>query len=131
MGTMECFDNELQLRNLHLLETEDFQAMAKLLEVQQEEESFGMDWYNPTCYAVEILDTKYQKVEVDEVADQLNHLNTQQKEDLKRVQQEHTKLFDGTLGVYLHRKFHIDLVPGAVSKHAPPYPVPVIHLAVF
>ena len=61
-GTMECwFHNDLQLRNLHLLD-EDFQAMAEIVEVQQEEELFGMDWYNPTCYAVETLDTKYEKV---------------------------------------------------------------------
>jgi hypothetical protein len=71
---------------------------------------------------------KYEKVEVDEVINQLSHLNPQQKEDLKRVLQEHTKLFDGTLGVYPHRTFHIDLLQGAVAKHARPYPVPVIHL---
>ncbi len=52
--------------------------------------------------------------------------NPQQKEDLKRVLQEHTKLFDGILGVYPRRKFHIDLVPGAVAKYAWSYPVPVI-----
>ncbi len=44
---------------------------------------------------------------------------------------EHTKLFDGILGVYPHRKFHIDLVPGAIAKHARPYHVPVIHLSAF
>ena len=37
-GTMEWFDSELPLRNSHLLETKDFQAMAELTEVQQEEE---------------------------------------------------------------------------------------------
>jgi hypothetical protein len=37
---------------------------------------------------------------------------------------ECTKLFDGT-------KFHIDLLPGAIAKHARPYPVPVIHLNAF
>ena len=62
---------------------------------------------------------------------QLNHLDPQQKEDLKQVLQGHTKLFDGTLGVYPHRKFHIDLIQGAVAKHARPYPVPVIHLQAF
>jgi hypothetical protein len=90
-----------------------------------------MDWYDPTCYAVEILDAKYEKVDVDEVINQLNHLNTEQKEDLRKVLMEHTKLFDGTLGVHPHRKFHIDLVPGAIAKHARPYPVPVIHLSAF
>ena len=130
-GTIEWFDNELPLRNPHLLESKDFEAMAHIVEIQQEEEFFGMDWYDPTCYAVEILDAKYEKVDVDEVITHLTHLNSQQKEDLKQVLQEHTKLFDGTLGVYPHRKFHIDLVPGAVAKHARPYPVPVIHLAAF
>jgi hypothetical protein len=105
--------------------------MAEIVEIQQEEALFGMDWYNPTCYAVEILDAKYEKVEVDEVINQLNHLNTEQKEDLKKVLKEHTKLFDGSLGVYPHRKFHIDLVLGAIAKHARPYPVPVIHLSAF
>ncbi len=35
------------------------------------------------------------------------------------------------MGVYPHRNFHIDLVPGAIAKHARPYPVPVTHLSVF
>ncbi len=99
-GTMEWFNSELQLRNSHLLEVKDFQAMAEMIEVKQEEEFFGMDWYNPTCYAVEILDAKYEKVEIDVVINQFNHLDPQQKEDLKKVLQGHTKLFDGTLGVY-------------------------------
>ncbi len=90
-----------------------------------------MDWYNPTYYAVEILDVKYEKVEVDEGINHLNHLNTEQKEDLRKVLMEHTKQFDGTLGVYPHRKFHIDLVPGAIVKYARPYPVPVMHLSIF
>ena len=45
--TMKWFDNELQLHNLHLFETKDFQAMAQIVEVQKEEELFGMDWYDP------------------------------------------------------------------------------------
>ena len=44
---------------------------------------------------------------------------------------EHIKIFYGTLGVYLQRKFHIDLVPGAVPKHFRPYAIPVIHLEAF
>ncbi len=32
--------------------------MAGIIEVQQKEELFGMDWYDPTCYATEILDAK-------------------------------------------------------------------------
>jgi hypothetical protein len=84
-----------------------------------------MDWYDLTCYAMEILDDKYDKVKVDKVINQLNHLNLEQKEDIRKVLKEQE------LGVYPHRKFHIDLVPGAIAKHARPYPVPVIHLSAF
>jgi hypothetical protein len=50
--------------------------MAEILEVQHEaEQLFGMDWYNPTCYTSEILDTKYGEVSTDDVVDQLTHLN--------------------------------------------------------
>ena len=90
-----------------------------------------MDWYDPTWYAMEILDAKYEKVENDKVINQLNHLSLEQKKDLRKVLKGHTKLFSGKLGVYPHRKFHIDLVPGAIAKHARPYPVPVIHLSAF
>jgi hypothetical protein len=49
-----------------------------------------VDWYDPTCYASEILDAKYAKVLVDDVTDQLDHLNAQQKNNLKQILNEHT-----------------------------------------
>ena len=130
-GTIEWFDNELPLRDTRTLQSKDFLAMADIIEMQEEHEFFGMDWYDPHCHATEILDAKYEKVLVDDVIDQLTHLNAQQKSDIRQVLNEHTKLFDGTLGVYPHRTFHIDLVPGAVPKHSRPYPIPVIHLQAF
>ena len=90
-----------------------------------------MDWYDPHCHATVILDAKYEKVLVDDVIDQLTHLNVQQKSDIRQMLNEHTKLFDGTLGVYPHRAFHIDLVPGATPKHSRSYPIPAIHLQAF
>ncbi len=62
--------------------------MAKIIEVQQEEELFGVDWYDPNCYATEIMDAKYEKVEVDEVINQLDHLTLEHKEDFKQVLKE-------------------------------------------
>jgi hypothetical protein len=97
--TIEWFDNEFPLRNPHLLESKIFEAMTHIIEIQQEEELFGMDWHDPTCYAVEILDAKYETVEVDEVTNHLTHLSFQRIEDIEQVLQERTKLFDGTLGV--------------------------------
>ena len=40
-------------------------------------------------------------------------------------------MFNGTLGVYPHRKIHIELEEGAVPKHSRPYPVLRIHLSTF
>jgi hypothetical protein len=67
---MEWFNNEPPLRNCHLLQNKEFEEMAEIIEVHQEEELFGMDCYDPTCYATDILDAKYQKVGVDEVIKQ-------------------------------------------------------------
>jgi hypothetical protein len=130
-GTMEWFDNELPLCDTWYLQSKDILAMAETKEIQLEDVFFGMDWNDPTCYASEILDAKYEKVLVDDVIDQLDHLNAQQKNDLRQVLSENTKLFDDTLGVYPHRKLHIDLVPGAVPKHFRQYAIPVIHLEAF
>jgi hypothetical protein len=58
-------------------------------------------------------------------------LSLEQKKDLRKVLKGHTKLFSGKLGVYPHRKFHIDLVAGAIAKHARLYSVPVIQLSAF
>jgi hypothetical protein len=101
------------------LDNKKFLAMAEILEVQCEaEQLFGMGCHDPTCYASEILDAKYGEVSTDDVVDQLTHLNDKQKQDLKVLLKDFTKLFDGTLRVYPHKKFHIKLFPGARPKHS-------------
>jgi hypothetical protein len=70
-------------------------------------------------------------VSTDDVVDQLTHLNDKQKQDLKVLLKDFNWLFDGTLGVYLHKKFHNNLISGARPKHSHPYVIPCIHLAVF
>jgi hypothetical protein len=83
-GIIEWFDNELPMRDPHQLDGNENLAMADILEVQREaEDIFGMDWYDPTCYASEILDAKYGKVSTDDVVDQLTHLTPDQRDDLK------------------------------------------------
>jgi hypothetical protein len=128
-GTIEWFDSELPIRDQKHLDNNDYLAMAEALEVHREEEQlFGRDWYDPDCYATEILDAKYKKVNTDDVVKQLTHLSATQKEDLRKVLKDFPELFDGTLGVYLHRKFHIDIMPGARPKHVRPYAIARIHL---
>jgi hypothetical protein len=46
--------------------------------------------------------SSYEKVQIDDVVNQLEHLNIQQKAVIKQVLSEFTKIFDGTLGVYPH-----------------------------
>jgi hypothetical protein len=75
--------------------------MAEIPKVQcKAEQLFGMDWYDPTCYASEILDVKYKKVSMEAVVDQLTHLNNEQKQDPKILFKDFTRLFDSILGVY-------------------------------
>ncbi len=45
--------------------------------------------------------------------------------------QKNNKMFDGTLGVYPHKKVHIDIDPNAKPVHSRPYSVPQIHLKTF
>jgi hypothetical protein len=61
----------------------------------------------------------------------LEYVSTKQKADLKQVLSEFIKLFDGSLGVYSHGEFHIELEPGSKLRHARPYPGPVIHIKIF
>jgi hypothetical protein len=84
-GTIEWFDNTLPLHDTRYLQSKDFLAMTETIEIQLEDDFFGMDWHDPTCYASEILDAKYEQVLVDDVIDQLDHLYAQQKNDLKLV----------------------------------------------
>ena len=71
-----------------------------------------------------ILDATYNKVDLDKVTNDQKHLNKKQQRELKKVLIKFKKLFDRTLGVYPHRKVHIELLADAVSKHVQPYAVP-------
>ncbi len=84
-----------------------------------------------TFFNSKSFDAKYERVQIDDIVNQLEHLNIQQKADIKQALREFTKIFDGTLGVYPHQKFYIELEPIAKPKHARPYPIPVIHLEAF
>jgi hypothetical protein len=44
---------------------------------------------------------------------------------------KNAKMFDGALGVYPHKKVHIDIDPNAKPVHSRPYPVPQIQLKTF
>ncbi len=100
-----------------------------MFHIRVEDELFGEDWLKR--FATKILDAKYKKTDVVEVVKGLTHLNAHQKADLPWVLEENDKMIDGTLGVYPHKKVHIDIDPNAKPVHSRPYLVPWIHLKTF
>jgi hypothetical protein len=76
--------------------------MEDMYYIQYENELLGQDWLE--IYSTEILDARYKWTDIRDVIDGQNHLTAQQKCDLLDVLTQHQKLFDGTLGVYLHKK---------------------------
>jgi hypothetical protein len=121
-GNMEWFDCSIPLCPPGGLDSKEFDTMEDMFHIQVEDKIFGEDWLE--CFATEILDAKYEKTDVAEVVKGLTHLNAHQKADLLGVLQENDKMFDGTLGVYPHKKVHIDIDPNAKPVHSRPYPVP-------
>jgi len=130
-ATMQWFENELPMRDPLCMDNREYLAMVDTVEQQCLDELYGMDWCDPTCYAVEILDAKYDAVSIEDVVKECTHLNEEQKADLTKVLSKFQRLFSGKLGVFPHRKFHIELEPGARPKHVRPYAIPRIHLAAF
>ena len=126
---MEWFDCVIPMRPSKGLTTEDFHAMEDHWHIQIEEGLLGEDWLQ--CYATEILDAKYEWTDVKDVVDGLEHLDQSQKDDLLELLQRHASMFDGTLGVYPHKKFHIEVDPTAKPVYSRPYAIPQIHLNTF
>jgi hypothetical protein len=119
-GIMGWFDCSILLHPPGGLDLKEFNAMEDMFHIQVEDKIFGEDWLE--CFATEILDAKYEKTDAAEVVKGLAHLNAHQKADLLWVLQENNKIFDGTLGVYSHKKVHIDIDPNAKPVHFRPYP---------
>jgi hypothetical protein len=128
-GEMLWYDSTLPMRPRKGLTSEDFDHMEDSYFIQHEDELLGQDWLQ--LYATEILDAKYKWTDVRDVVETQRHLTAHQKCDLLDVLKRHQKLFDGSLGVYPHKKVHIEIEPDAKPVHARPYPVPRIHLSTF
>jgi hypothetical protein len=121
-GNMEWFNYSIPLCPPGGLDSKEFDLMEDMFHIQVKDKIFGEDWLE--CFATEILDAKYERIDVVEVVKTLTHLNAHQKADLLRVLQEKDKMFDGTLRVYPHKKVHIDIDPNAKPMHSRPYLVP-------
>jgi hypothetical protein len=99
---VEWFDCSIPLRPPGGLYLNKFDAMEDMSHIQVKDELFGKDRLE--CFATETLVAEYERTDVVEVVKGLTHLKAHQKADLLQVLQENDKIFDGTLGVYLHKK---------------------------
>jgi hypothetical protein len=78
-GNMEWFDCSIPLRPPGGLDSNNFDAMEDMFHIKVKDELFGEDWLE--CFATEILDAKYERMDVVEVVKGLTHLNEHQKAD--------------------------------------------------
>lgn len=71
-----------------------------------------------------ILDAKYKRADLYEVAQNTPHLSATQKKKLKELLQKYEPLFDGTIGTWKMSKYSIKLKEGATPYHGRPYQIP-------
>jgi hypothetical protein len=121
-GNMKWFDCSISLCPPGDLDSNKFDTMEDMFHIQVKDELFGKDWLE--CFTTDILDAKYERTDVVEVVKGLTHLDAHQKADLLQLLQENNKMLDGILGVYPHKKVHIDIDPNAKPLHSRSYPVP-------
>ncbi|GKY94846.1 hypothetical protein MPSEU_000449600 [Mayamaea pseudoterrestris] len=79
--------------------------------------------------ASRILDAKYEKADINQTVDSMNHLTTAQKTQLKSLLFKFEHLFDGTLGSWDTTPVDFELKEGAQPYHARPYNIPQVHEA--
>ena len=121
--------NTIPMRDVRTFRPHELDELMGTYHAAEEEEFIGEDFLD--SFATEILDAKYEHVDVADVAAAQKHLSPSQREDLKAVLSKYRKLFDGTLGCYPHKKCHIELEPDAKPHFARQYPVPNIHRETF
>ena len=83
------------------------------------------------CFSDAILERKYSCVPTRAVADRQKHLTPHQQDQLNNVLKKYTVLFDGKLGRYPHKQFHLELVDNFNPVYKKAYPVPYQKEALF
>ena len=76
-----------------------------------------------------ILDAKYEKANLKEVAASANHLSSLEQDKLYHLLKKYKDLFDGSLGKWKMDAYEIELHPNATPYHAKAYPIPQVHTA--
>ena len=67
-----------------------------------------------------ILDAIYEKMTAHQVVESQKHFSPSEQKTLETIQDKYPILFDGKLGHYPHKKFHLNLEPNSQPVHAKP-----------
>ena len=73
-----------------------------------------------------ILDAKYQKADLRSSVNDMEHLASDEQQQLLELLQKYEGLFDGTLGKWTGTPYKIKTKEAVEPHHAKPYPVPHI-----
>ncbi|MHA7865811.1 reverse transcriptase family protein, partial [Flagellimonas marinaquae] len=82
------------------------------------------DLRNATDRISKILDAKYAPADLHEVAQQTPNLTPTERRKLEDLLQQYASLFDGTLGEWKGKPYHIQLRDGVTPYHTKPFSVP-------
>ena len=77
--------------------------MEDMYHIQVEDEILGKYWLE--CFATDILNAKYEWIDVRDLVQYMDHLCQNQKDGILKLLQKHFSIFDVTLGVYPHKNF--------------------------
>ncbi len=75
-----------------------------------------------------ILDAKYEKADLDEVARNQTHLTHEEQQKLRQLLLRHAELLDGTLGLWKDEECDFELKEDAKPYHAKAFPIPKVHM---
>jgi hypothetical protein len=121
-GTMSAFDITMAMKPI-IFYINPFFTPTNILDANKNDKTYD-------CFTA-ILESKYEKANVQDVANHQTHLTKEQCDGLHTLFKKQTKLFSGKFGSYSFKKIDLELLPNAKPIHAKPYPVPRIHLEVF
>ena len=129
-GTMTAFDYTIPMRVKERLENRNHSFYDCFTDADTWFFERSTE-YHSVQGTTKILASKYEKVDIEDVIQQQHHLDNEDKASLRRVLEQHSKLFDGQIGRYPHKKMDLTLIEGAQPVHLKPYSVPRIHYEVF
>jgi hypothetical protein len=111
-----AFNITVAMKNKHFY-SNPFAALATIIDDTKDD-------IDDCFHSTQILESKYNKADIESVAPKQTHLTSPQRGKLQKVFSERTKLLSGKLGHYTHKKMHLELLPDAVPIHAKPYSIP-------